>query len=94
MGVEFFPCTYCDDTYADCGEYFSCDCGMNYCSTECGDREEDLEDEEEKITCRVCRKEYATEYMLLDFLLKRCNLTPREATALYFESIEKKPKRK
>lgn len=91
MGVEFFSCTYCDETYADCGNYFSCNCGINYCCDTCADSEEDGDGCR---SCRICRKEYQTEWVLLTFMLNRCGLTREEATQLYFKSIETKKRRK
>lgn len=39
MGVDFYACHYCGDTFPDCGEYVSCGCGMNWCSEECAEEE-------------------------------------------------------
>lgn len=94
MGVDFYTCTYCDETYPDCGDYFACDCGINYCCYKCGDgKTKDNESidncvnfsyKDEK-TCRICRNEYVTDYHLLDYLLKVCRLTREEAQKLYIE---------
>ena len=29
MGVDFYSCHYCEETFPDCGSYVSCECG-NY----------------------------------------------------------------
>jgi hypothetical protein len=37
MGVDFYACDYCGDTFPDCGEYVSCECGEHWCSDECAE---------------------------------------------------------
>lgn len=63
MGVDFYTCANCKDTFPDCGSYFRCECGEVFCSTKCGQRDdgepedETIEDWEECITCMFCRFE-------------------------------------
>lgn len=40
MGVEFLTCSYCEDNFADCGYYVTCEtCGTNWCSDGCAEAE-------------------------------------------------------
>lgn len=86
MSVEFFACSACEETYADCGYYFNCDCGQSYCGSECGE-----EQVVEGIgSCKICRQEYQVEWVLLNFLLEKFNLSREEVTKMYFGSIREK----
>lgn len=87
MGVEFFSCCACEETYPDCGYYFSCDCGQSYCGNMCGEWKID---EKGNNTCKICRKEYQVEWVLLNFLLEKFNLSREEITKMYFGSIGEK----
>lgn len=89
MGVEFFTCHYCDETFPDCGYYFSCDCGHHYCDTKCGNGKTNDEDEK---SCRICRYEDIPDHTLLDFLLPRFGLTRNAADQLYRETISNERK--
>lgn len=92
MGVDFYTCANCGDTFPDCSYYFSCYiCYHHFCSNECGDRkvEENPRDPdgslgyEEITTCKLCRKEDATDHQLLNFLLGHFKLTREQAMELY-----------
>lgn len=52
MGVDFYPCSNCGDTYCDCGDYITCNedaggCGRDWCSDDCA-----IEDGYEKEHCK------------------------------------------
>lgn len=83
MGVDYYSCHECGDTFPDCGYYFSCDCGEHYCSDECGEKDcEESEDEgndQEVVTCKYCRNEAVTTDDILQFLLKKYNISFAEA---------------
>lgn len=87
MGVDFYACDNCGETFCDAGDYFRCDCGDKFCSTECGGSEttdaDDTIDDEEVISCIHCRRESATASDLLYFMLKKYNLTYEEALEMY-----------
>lgn len=89
MGVDFYTCANCGDTFPDCGYYFSCyTCSHHFCSNTCGgrkveERPDDPPNMEEITTCILCRKEDATDYQLLQFLLKHFNITRQQAMELY-----------
>lgn len=68
MGVDFYVCHNCGETFPDCGEYVSCeDCGTTWCCEECAEEEgfvkehcikydvfgyRDLEDERRTRNCK------------------------------------------
>ena len=35
MGVDYLVCDHCGDTFADCGTWFTCECGRDF--DECGE---------------------------------------------------------
>lgn len=84
MGVDFYACNYCEETFCDAGYYFSCDCGYHYCDNKCGDRKTDEEDED-KSTCRRCRREYIDDGEILHFILAKFGLTREEAVVMLKE---------
>lgn len=92
MGVDFYACHHCGDTFCDAGYYFSCEgCGEFYCSNECGAKQTAEEPEnyddnpswEDQTTCRYCRVEAVSSTDLLHFLLKKFGLTEDQATEMY-----------
>jgi len=92
MGISFYTCANCQRNFPDCGDYFNCfTCGEHFCNTKCADMqvEENLEDPdgeedyEEITTCKMCRKESATDNQLLNFLLGHFKLTYEQAMELY-----------
>ena len=73
MGVDFYPCAYCGEVYADCGDYVQCDqCGKCFCSEECADARWD-EDHDSWEGCRYCRGDEATLDELLDYAIEQLN---------------------
>ena len=94
MGVDFYTCENCGYNFPDCGPYFSCySCESRFCSTKCGGRKLECEQEEKRkdgsswflevTSCVLCRKEEVTDRSLMLFLLKRCSLSYDEAVELY-----------
>lgn len=35
MGVDWYACKNCENTFPDCGDYVYCECGEHWCSDEC-----------------------------------------------------------
>ncbi|MGL4453721.1 MAG: hypothetical protein ACRCX8_06775 [Sarcina sp.] len=86
MGVDFYPCSYCGETYCDCGEYVTCNeeaggCGRDWCGNECAGYdghkdcscklERDIEDGAYNYEC-----EFANNYCCIDcenFTKASCN---------------------
>lgn len=74
MGVDFYICHNCEETFPDCGEYVSCEsCGTKWCCEECAEEEgyieehctkynvfgySDLKDEQR---IRKCEKTYCSD---------------------------------
>jgi len=95
MSVDFYACSRCGDTFPDCGDYSYCEfCGNHYCSENCSelklvksdeDEDESNEDDEqdEQYNCCICRKEVATDDILLKALLKRFELTREDAVKIW-----------
>lgn len=64
MGVDWYSCKSCEDTFCDCGDYVSCECGEHWCSDECAEadgykREScklryDVDDNECESSCYCC----------------------------------------
>lgn len=64
MGVDYYSCNYCGETFPDCGDYTYCECGNSWCSDECATEEGyvkeycklgyDVEDNEEEDCCHEC----------------------------------------
>jgi len=62
MSIEWFDCDVCGENICDCGDYISCNCGKNWCSDKCAEKDgyeedhcklgRDTEDHEE------CDEEY------------------------------------
>jgi len=99
MGIDYYPCKNCDETFSDCGYYVGCNynCGRLWCSDECAEADDlqqakvpDGEDEREYCTCRYCRKEAVTDEDLLLFMLNRQKLTRGEAVKLWKSASKKK----
>jgi len=79
----------------DCGSNFCHkDCGKlenftyEYDDPDCPTGEDYVEgshhvDEDLPITCTICRKEVATDYILLEVLLRKCNLTREQVMEMW-----------
>jgi len=89
MGVVHYKCDTCGRSFSDCGKFFACfSCRGKFCSDDCGGKQviphpEDPPNMEEETTCVLCRKESATDFQLLHFLLKHIKLTYEQAMELY-----------
>lgn len=45
MGVDFYTCHSCEDTFPDFGDYVTCEsCGTHWCSDECAEEEGYIEE--------------------------------------------------
>ena len=88
MGVDWYACEKCGETFPDCGDFVRCECGVKWCSDECA--EEDgykyTYDEEENIeerSCKFCREEDFTDTELLEFILILDSVTRKELVEMY-----------
>lgn len=97
MGVDFYACANCEETFPDCGEYYSCEqCSRAYCSTDCAaftpivpfvsTEDEDAEDhyyEDDEKQCGVCAKTTVDYYLVYKSLLKHFKITKEEALQIW-----------
>lgn len=37
MGVDWYSCRNCGDTFPDCGDFVSCECGEHWCDYDCAE---------------------------------------------------------
>ncbi|OME54127.1 hypothetical protein BSK59_16230 [Paenibacillus odorifer] len=100
MGVDFYACNNCRDTFPDCGHYVSCECGEHWCSDECAEeegfrREPDgfmykgqYGEYKHSTSCGFCRQEDFSDTELLDFLIRSHNSSRAEVIDMYKESKE------
>lgn len=95
MSVDFYACDVCGETFPDCGDYVRCDCGGKFCGDGCAHMDYSVYEEIDKLTgadgdgtCVLCRGEEVTDYDLINFLLKHCNLTREKATDLCFKDSQ------
>jgi hypothetical protein len=83
MGIDWEVCHYCGDTFPDCGDHESCECGNHWCSFECAEnegfvRDEEAEEKDLESSCNFCRGEDYTDSELLSFLLDEIVKISRE----------------
>lgn len=90
MSVNYYVCKNCGNTFCDCGDYVSCECGESWCSDSCAeedgfvrkDYECDCEDDcnceeeyEETSSCGYCRCEKFDEFQIIQYLLAKYNIS-------------------
>jgi hypothetical protein len=99
MGVDYYPCTACGETFPDCGNYYTClsysddspyqelgGCERMFCGKRCAKPD----GEGETISCVHCRCELDSDENLLGFLLARHGQTREEAAAQYVAEAKAK----
>lgn len=94
MGVDWYTCSNCTETYPDCGYYFRCTgCEMSFCTDKCGGKKviEQVDDEygEQLTSCILCRNEDATESELYHYALRRLSMDHEVLKAEYLEDKKK-----
>lgn len=93
MGIDFYACKNCGETFPDCGDYENCECGVNWCSRECADAD-GLKEEpqgfkpkwssyEQETSCKFCREEDFSDEELLSYCLKELKLSRDELIEEY-----------
>lgn len=77
MGIDYYSCEYCGDSFPDVGIYVSCECGRCWCSISCAkqeghkaseilDEDGDFEDYDyDNSSCKYCREEDFEDHQLL-----------------------------
>ena len=95
MGVDWYSCSNCGQSFPDCGYYFTCSkCEHLFCSDKCGAKhlieegepgysEKDINWYGHCTTCVLCRKESATDNQLLHALLEHFKITYEQAMEIY-----------
>jgi hypothetical protein len=81
MGVDWYSCNYCGDTFSDAGYFKSCECGNKWCSDECAEADGRIYSEDEEsyeLSCNYCRGEDFSDYELLQYLMARLGISTRE----------------
>lgn len=88
MGVDYYPCTHCGDTFCECGYYVICEtCDQRWCTDECAEKDGFRYEDEDRnnSTCKFCRGEDTDDTSLLDFCLKQLGKTREEIVKDYFK---------
>ncbi len=62
MGIDYYPCEHCGDTFCDCGDYISCkNCKREYC-VDCEDEVKPVRGEGGIVkSCAYCRGEIVSD---------------------------------
>lgn len=100
MGVDYYSCSNCSETFPDCGSYVQCECGEHWCSDECAE-EDGFRIEEEGFTpegsrwsqetsCKYCRKEDFSDLELLNFILGYSGFSRQEVIEKYKKAKTKR----
>lgn len=77
MGVDFWACRNCGETFPDCGYYTGCSCGEVWCCESCAKADgfaEEIDEETDEViddsgTCNFCREEDFKDCELLNHAL-------------------------
>ena len=89
MGVDFYPCNYCGETFCDCGDFERCECGVKWCSLECAEKEgytTEIKGKWGEGSCNFCREEDFEDSILLDFALSLLEESRMELIEQYKQS--------
>jgi hypothetical protein len=88
MGVDFLACETCGDTFPDCGDYVSCECGRRWCSDSCAESDGFREEEDgftpkdsnwgQDTSCDFCRGEDFEDYEILAEVLALLGKTRKD----------------
>jgi hypothetical protein len=93
MGVDWYSCKNCGETFPDCGDYTGCECGEHWCCDDCAEADGFQYEEEgftpegskwsQETSCNFCRKEDYDEFELLRFALDKLGLSREQLIELY-----------
>jgi hypothetical protein len=88
MGVDWYPCEQCGETFPDCRDYSHCEgCGRVWCSEECAEKAGSITDDDGEIqSCSICRGEDVTDDKLLEYCLSILYLTRKECVDICLAS--------
>lgn len=97
MGVDWYPCAVCNETFPDCGPHGNCEiCGSMFCR-QCDPgriHEEDYVDDDGNTdskaldqarldACPLCSKQVVTDESLVSFLLDKLGWSRKKAEKEY-----------
>ncbi|ALA47887.1 hypothetical protein SUNDANCE_71 [Brevibacillus phage Sundance] len=95
MGVDFYACHKCGETFPDCGYHVGCECGNVWDSDECAKAEGFRKEDNgftpkgtkwaQETSCKYCREEDFTDTELLEFILRSHNSSRNEVIKMYKE---------
>ena len=96
MGVDFYACDSCGETFNDCGDYAHCEtCGQLLCP-DCmnkygvghsmADIDADEQGDDNFDQCPFCAKKIVSDNTLLEFALKKLNTTKEKLIKEYKNS--------
>jgi len=94
MGVDWYSCRECGETFPDCGEFYSCEgcCEIGWCSKECADKAGAQFGEEDGynlvVSCKFCREEDAPDSALLEFAISKLKISREVLVKEYFKSLK------
>lgn len=83
MGIDYFSCNYCSDSFPDVIDYVSCDCGNHWCSEECAKKDKFRRKVNGDSSCKFCRGEDFSDGELLKYSLKLLGKTRKELITQY-----------
>jgi hypothetical protein len=80
MGVDWYSCETCGETFPDCGDYVWCECGRHWCSDDCAESDGFRQEEdgytpkgssyEQETSCNYCRGEEFEDAEVLNLALE------------------------
>lgn len=77
MGVDYYACSKCGETFGDCGVYYNCiTCGLRYCEHCDGHLEED--EDSETILCKYCNPKNVNDDDMLKYFIEKSGKTKDE----------------
>ena len=88
MSVDWYACPVCGESFNDCGYMVWCDCGRNWCSDECAEKDGFREVEKlsgDEKSCKFCREEDVEDSALLEYCLLRLDISRSDASAMFYE---------
>ena len=83
MGIDYYSCTHCGETFNDCGYFISCDCGNIWCSDECAKKDKYKVKKNGDSSCKFCRKEDFDDTVLFNYALTKLKLNRKQLVEEY-----------
>ena len=83
MGIDYYVCDVCGESYPDCGPCGMCgNCESSLCG-DCHDKAKEkygvhTDDSYDSLKCQLCTKDVITNDVMVEFLLKRIGVTRKQ----------------